>query len=281
MLDPPPAAVERVEEVGDVAGGVDAGHVRLEALVDEDAVLERETAVREEVDVRYDTHADHGEIGFDAEAGPGLHMAQPALAIAPEAGHLLREQQLDTVFAIESGELVAQLARAELVEQSAAEMDHRDLQSDLAKGSGHLHPDEAAADHDRVLCRARRRADRLRIPKRAQSVDALEVRSRHRESTRGRAGREQQLLVVKRAGPGRYRAGPGIDGGGRRLEQHLDVMLAVEGRVLRERGIGRLTAQVALRQPRAVVREIALIRQQCDLAAAAQLAVGLDRARGR
>jgi hypothetical protein len=154
-------------------------------------------------------------------------------------------------------------------------------QAELAQRSCHLHPDEAAADHDRVLGRARRRSDCLRVPQRPQRIDPVEVRSRHRESTRCRAGRDQQLVVVKRAGIGRNGARAGIDGRGRRVEQHFDVMVAVERRVLRERGIGRLTAQVALRQRRAVVREIALFRQQRDLAAAAGLAVGLDRARGR
>ena len=161
MLDPPLAAVERVEEVGDVAGGEDARSLGLEALVDEDAVVERETAIGEEVDIRYDTDADHGELGFDAEAALGFHIAQPALAIAAEAGHLLLEQQFDTVFAVESGELVAQLRRSELVEQTVTAVDQGDGQAELAQGGGHLHADEAAAHHDRMLGRARRRADRL------------------------------------------------------------------------------------------------------------------------
>src|SRR5205823_8883519 len=128
VLDPLLAAVERVEEVGDVAGGEDAWSLGLEALVDEDAVVERETAVCEEVDIRYDTDADHGELGFDAEAALGLPIAQPALAIAAEAGHLLLEQQLDTVLAIESGKLVAPLRRAELIEQSVTAADQGDGQ---------------------------------------------------------------------------------------------------------------------------------------------------------
>ena len=72
----------------------------------------------------------------------------------------------------------------------------------------------------------------------------------------------------------------GVDRGDRRLEQHLNLVVAVEAGVLGERRVGRLTAQEALREGWAVVGQIGLLGQQRDPSAAVGLAVGLDRTHG-
>src|SRR5215212_10920089 len=54
VLDSSPATEERVEEVRDVAGSVDVWDVGLEALVDDDAVVDLDPAALEEVGHRRD-----------------------------------------------------------------------------------------------------------------------------------------------------------------------------------------------------------------------------------
>ena len=95
VLDPAPAPEERVEEVGHVAGGVDAGRARLEALVDDDAVVDSEAAAGEKVRVRDDADADDGHVGLDAEAALDLHVLE--VVVAAEAGDLLLEPDVDAL----------------------------------------------------------------------------------------------------------------------------------------------------------------------------------------
>ena len=83
MLDPPLAVVEGVEEVGDVAGGVHVGHVGLESLVDDDAVVDARARCPRESRVRCDADTDDGELGFDAEAALGLDLLSLSLPPKP------------------------------------------------------------------------------------------------------------------------------------------------------------------------------------------------------
>ena len=122
MLDSPPALKERIEEVGDVSGRVDVRDVRLEPLVDDDAVLERDAAVLEEVGDRRDADADDGEVGFDAATVLRGHRFEGPVAV--KRFDLVPEHAVDTLRDVQSRELVAQLLDPQLVEEPAAEVEH-------------------------------------------------------------------------------------------------------------------------------------------------------------
>ena len=107
MLDPAPASVERIEEVRNIADRVDARRAGLETLVDDDAVLKREAAAGEELNVRNDPDADHCEVSLDAVTALGLDVREPA--VATESRNLLFEQHLDAALAVERRQLVTQI----------------------------------------------------------------------------------------------------------------------------------------------------------------------------
>jgi hypothetical protein len=197
----------------------------------------------EEVDVRDDAYADDGDVGLDAKAASGFDVLESV--VAAEARDLVLEQDVDTVLAVEREQFVAQLARAELVEQAVTHVDQGDREAELAQRGGYLHADEATADDDGALGGVRRVADAVGVMERAQRVNAGEIGTGHLEAPRRRAGREQQFAVCEVAAVGRDRARADVDRGDRRLEQHLDVVVAVKSLVLDKRRAG-LSAQVAL-----------------------------------
>jgi hypothetical protein len=131
MLDPAPARIQRVVEVGDVAGGVNTWSGRLEALVDNDPVVQRQAAPLEELAVRKDAYADDGDVRLDAEAALRLDVLERV--VAAEARDLFLEQDVDTMVAVDREQLVAQLTRAELVEQTLTHMDQGDGKAELTK----------------------------------------------------------------------------------------------------------------------------------------------------
>ena len=114
MFDAPAAPVERVVEVGGVAGGVDVRRACFEALIDDDAVGEDEATAGEEADVGDDADSDDRDVGLDANAAPGLDVLEPP--VAGEARDLLCEHQLDAVLSVERRQFVAEVGGAELVE---------------------------------------------------------------------------------------------------------------------------------------------------------------------
>jgi hypothetical protein len=108
VLDPAPAPVERVVDVGHIATGVHVRGVGHEALVDDDAVVEHEAARLEEGHVRDDADADDGEVRLDTEAALGLDVLERV--VTAEARDFLLEQDIDPVLAVERPQLLAQLA---------------------------------------------------------------------------------------------------------------------------------------------------------------------------
>jgi hypothetical protein len=149
-----------------------------------------------------------------------------------------------------------------------------------AQRRGYFHADETAADDYGALADARGRADRGRVADGAQSEDAAEAAALHGQASRRRAGGKQQLVVAEASPPvqgegARHR----IDGDDPGLELHVDVVLAVEGLILDVRDFDRLSAQIALGQRGAVVRQCRLLGDEVDRSFAARFAIRLDRAR--
>ena len=131
MLDPASPTEERVEEVGDVTHRIDVRDVRLEALVDDDAVVELDPAALEEVGDGVDSDSDDGHVRVHAASVLRRYGLEPAVSV--ERIDLVSENEVDSLPVVERRELVAQLLDAQLVEEPAAEMDLRHLLAELAQ----------------------------------------------------------------------------------------------------------------------------------------------------
>ena len=66
MLDPDPAAEDRVVLVGDVTHGVDVGVAGAQARVHQDAVVDVEPGGLGELGAGPDTDTDHDRVGLEA-----------------------------------------------------------------------------------------------------------------------------------------------------------------------------------------------------------------------
>ena len=132
MLDAPVAAVERVEELRDVADRIHAGLRRLEALVDDDAAADVETGLARELDVRLDADPRDDQVG-----------------VRRDLGRL--ELQVDAVLAVALVQRLGQGRRLQRREDERLADVLPDLHAELRQRRGHLHADEAAADDDRGL----------------------------------------------------------------------------------------------------------------------------------
>ena len=120
---------ERVVEAGDVARGPDVLDAGLEALVDDDAVVELEAAVLQPARDRCDADADDRELGLDHPSARSLDRIERR---APaERLHLVAEHELDTFAGIQVGEELHQLARAQNLEQALAAMHERHFEPEL------------------------------------------------------------------------------------------------------------------------------------------------------
>ena len=179
VLDAQPAAVERVCDVGDVAGGEDAGNARLQVLVDEDAVVDREPGRLGELDARGDADADDDEVAVDRAPVVQLDALDarfPGEGLQAGAG-----EQLDAVVAVDLGVEAADLAAEDVLERDLGAFDDRDLASDLARGGGDLGADPAGSDDDQVRdARTAARAARRRRRGRAGSARRRARRRGHR-----------------------------------------------------------------------------------------------------
>ncbi len=251
MLDPALLVEQGVEEVRDVAGRVHVGHVGLEALVDDDPVVDLDPAALENVGDGLDADPDDRKVRLDRAAVLRRHLLEAA--VSAEGLDLVSEDELDALRLVQRGELVAQLLDAELVEEPAAEVDEGDLLADLAQRGRNLHPDEPGADDDRALCLGGRVADRLRVADGAQREDAVEVAARDFELSRPGAGGEQELAVREPVAVDLELVRLGVDALDGRLEHDLDAMVGVELLVLDDGLLVRLAAEELLGERRAMV----------------------------
>src|SRR5215203_205425 len=147
MLDAAAALEDRVLEVGDVSRREDVVDRGLETGVDEDAVVELETAVLQPAGGRRHSDSDDDEIRLDVAAGSRPDDLD--LAVAEEALDSVVEQHLDPAVSIQVDEERRERGRPEGLEGSCASVDDRHLDSACPKRGRHLEADEAGADDDR------------------------------------------------------------------------------------------------------------------------------------
>src|SRR5438270_12558834 len=110
MLNSDSLAGARMAMIGDVARGEDTGRGRLEPLVDDDAVVDRESGRGGEVDARNDPGADHDRVALDrAPVRRADAFDRPRSVERLDTG---AEQQLDAVVrvnvAVDGADLAAE-----------------------------------------------------------------------------------------------------------------------------------------------------------------------------
>ena len=166
VLDPPMAAVERVEELGDVAHRVHAVARRSEALVDDDAALHVEAGVARELDVRLD-------------ADPATTMSRPGCRSPRGAGRRRSRGRSRAAPPSSGGQPIVANSIGSRTICVTLHADHRQRRGDLAA-------DEAAADHRRRLRRLGAAAKIERVVERAERERVAELARASRRS-RGRS----------------------------------------------------------------------------------------------
>src|SRR5712691_1755777 len=190
VLDAAAAAEDRVVIVGHVADGVDPGDGRLEALVDDDPVVDLRACALGELRPRHDADPYHHEPR--PQLAPALRDRALDVPVAAKLRDRVAEQDLDALLAVELDARVRQLAAAELREQHVERLDDRRLEPERGERRRDLHPDEAGAHRHGGVLVARGVADLARVGQRAQDEDALAVGAGDGQAARLRTGGEHE-----------------------------------------------------------------------------------------
>ena len=204
-------------------------------------------------------------------------------AVRLELLDLLSEQELDAVLAVELGDLLGELGRAERRHEPVAHLDDRHLEPQHAQRRCDLRSDEAASDDEslpRVLC--------FRLTATA-SASVLNVCTAGRSapgtgSSRGRAPLAITSVPYGTASPPASRtvwASVSTDSTVVSRRNSTARSSYSCGRV--DEGLSRLhlAPEDAFREWRPVVGRLVVGRDDGDQRVAALLAVGVDQARGR
>ncbi len=253
MLDPDAIAGVPIGPASDVAGGEDAGRAGLEADVDRNAAIDRESGGLGQLDVR--PHADprHEQIRPQP-----LAVLEDHRSVRHRPG-LLPEMEHHALFFVQQPDEVAQLRAHDPPQRAVTERHHVDVHLPSAQRCRHLQPDEAGAEDDRAVAFPRPSHDPAAVGERSQVMHRrrapLELGCEvHRARSRGEEERAVRQLgsVVQSDLPT-----AGIDRRHPRPTAQLDAALRVElGRMQRDPLLGSAPREVILRQIRPVVRHV-------------------------
>ena len=133
-----------------VAGGEDRGLGGAAAVVDQDAVLQREPRRLRQRIVGHRAGADHDEIGGERLAGL-RHHREPAVRQALQARAHGAGADVDAVVAMALVDDRCGLLVAHARENARRDLDDRHLDAELGGRRGDLEPDHAAADQQQRL----------------------------------------------------------------------------------------------------------------------------------
>jgi hypothetical protein len=150
LLDPHMALLRAVIHARDVTGREDALLAGLEVLVDDDAVIGRESGGTRKLGARHDSDADQHRIG-------GQHLAvveddaANAITVTVECDRTSRSANRHAAFALKRSDSLGHLERHDAAHQLRGDLDHGDIASELARTRGDFEPDDATADdHDPI-----------------------------------------------------------------------------------------------------------------------------------
>ncbi len=263
-----------------VAHGQDVGQARAAVWVHIDAVgdggARRQERARRWRDA--DTHDHH--LAADRLAVGQAHPADRAVP-AFYAGHRRPQAQVDAPGAVLLFVKTGQVFARDPCEHAGRGLQQGDRLAQLGQDRCRLEPDIAAPDHhdtgDTVQF-AQQSVDVRTVPHR---MDPGEIAAGAGETSRGAAGRPDQLAVEEGGvvGKGRH-VSLRIDGDDPSAEQHRDVLVAPECRRPDQNPLERLIAgEIVLRQRGALVGKIVFFGHDGDRPAKAALPEGYGRLR--
>ena len=238
-------------------------------LVDHDAVVTGQPAVRGQLLVGHDADAHHHQVG-GVRAPGGRDRAHPAVA-ALEALHRDAGVHRHAVRLVQAAEPRRHRVRHHPRQQPPGGFQHRHLGAQAARGRRHLEADEASADDDEARALAQVAADGVDVVEGAQIVNALQPAPRQREVARAAARREHERREVHRRAVVEHDVPRvAIDGHCAPAQHQLDALLGPVAGRLQEGALGGDGAgEQLLRQGRTLVGRVALVADQGEPASVA------------
>ena len=146
MLQADAGSVRRVEHVGHIAGGIDAGHTGDQVFVGDDAVVQPESRGLGQLGAWLDPDADHDRPGRKDGAVAQADLFDPVGSADRVDAH--SEVQSHAMFGVQVAIDAADLASEYPLERHRRHLDHRHFGPQLARRSRHLAPDPTRPDHD-------------------------------------------------------------------------------------------------------------------------------------
>ncbi len=241
---------------GAFADRIHARVVGLQRVVDHDAAVAVDAGRLRRGRVRTDAGGHHHQVGRNLLAVGEAHRGDLTVGIADDLGGGGVEAEVQAAL---GQRLLQQRAgnRIELaLQQPAGKVDHGHLHAAQLQAVGRLQPEQATADHHRMLLHLRGVDHRLRVVDVAIADHALQVLARHRQDERHRAGGQQQAVVLRLgAVGGDHLAVDAVDRGDLLAQVQGDAVLGVPGqRVEHDLVEGLLAGQHRREQDAVVVR---------------------------
>ena len=275
-LEADPAAEEGVRMARAVTGREDAGGRSAAPGVDRDPVVAVDPRIAGETGHRLDPDAHDHEVGRELAPvgkldGPDRPPAAAAAvaAVAAEAGEGGAEPEVHPAGAVEVRVERREPAGRDPREQARQRFDDGDGGAPrLDRRRGDLEADVASPDHHHPLGVLHRGADPVRVLNGAKVEHAFEVGSRHPvEPPHPAPGREEEPVIAEgAAGIELDPVGSGVDGSQPGPGQQLDGVVGVERLGAEQHPVPiRAPGEIVLRERRALVGRLVLLRHQEDL----------------
>ena len=182
--------VEQIRPAGDVAGGEDAGHARLEIFVYRDAAVDRESRTFRQRRSPAARRTDHDEIG------PKRFSILQRDTMLVDDAHGRSEMERHAVVFVQLADELPHVGAQYPFHRTGFPAD--DVHVDIASTQRcrDLETDEARADHHCAARFRRRGDDRPAVGQRAQVVHVREIGAGHVQAHRLGAGGEEERVVA-------------------------------------------------------------------------------------
>jgi hypothetical protein len=243
-----------------LADGEDVLSRGLHVVVHDHAAVHEQLGLVREVDVRADTGGDDDEIGFEHAVVGERHAFH--VPVAQDRRRCASEQDADAQI-LHLAEQVLAAVRIELPLHQRGHQVHDGHVAPLHLQSPRgLEPEQAAADHDRLLALARALEQAARVVERAEDEHAVLVEPLDRRHEGAAAGGEQQHVVRRDAAV--------VAGHVLRVAVHVhdadaeaqvDVVFLIPVEPVDDDVVGRLLAGEHRREHDAVVVDVGLVAE--------------------
>jgi len=185
---------DEITALGDVAGRVDVRDARAQAIVDDDALIDLHAGGLEPLEIRPNARRHDHHVG-DQVAARGHLEPPPALRLVDPRELGARANGDAVVLEPGLNELGAGIVDHPR-QDPRRDLDDRQLRTERQDRVEDRERDEAGADHDHVAARPDLREHAARLVERPEGVHARAVGARNGRADRGRAGRDQAVVVL-------------------------------------------------------------------------------------